>query len=310
VAYTTDDLVADIKRDSFLPVAQRDFTSAVLLNIADQELVETIAPALVAHDDGFFLEPADQAFVASQSDYVLDRYAMWGKVRRVQRLTADGEPIGLERLTQEQAEERDATGTGEPEAFLPLHDSVRVFPAPADASEDLRMWIYRRPGRMVLQASAAQVQSVNSGTGVVTYTLSKPATFTASSVHDFYRGDSPFKRIGTAVSATASPGATQQTFSTANAALLAAGDWVCVRDETVFPAIPIELHPFLKDLVIRSIARTTMDQAQYMTARQEIADRMIAVLQAGPGARIVGHPKRISIPLARVYGGGRRRFTR
>jgi hypothetical protein len=303
VAYTTDDLVSDIKRDSFLPVAQRDFTSAVLLNIADQELLETIAPALVAFDDGFFLEAADQPFVASQSDYVLDRYAMWGKVRRVERLTASGEPDPLDRLTQEQVIDRDTTGTGTPDAFLPMHDSVRVFPAPADASESLRQWIYRRPGRMVLTTSAAQVQSVNTGTGVVTYALSKPGTFTSTSVHDFYRGTSPFKRIGTAKTATADPGATQQTFALADAALLTVGDWVCVRDETVFPAIPIELHPFLKDLVIRSLARTTMDQAQYATARQEIADRMLAVLTAGPGARIVGQPKRISIPLSRVYGG-------
>lgn len=304
MAYTTDDLVSDIKRDSFLPVAQRDFTSAVLLNIADQELLETIAPALVAFDDGFFLEPADQDFVASQPDYVLDRYAMWGKIRRAERLTANGDPVELDRLTQEQVYGRDSTGTGTPQAFLPMHDSVRVYPKPADALEDLRLWIYRRPGRMVLQASAAQV--LTAAASLVTYTGSKPATFTATSVHDFYRGTSPFKRIGTAKTATASAAANIQGFASATVALLQPGDWVCVRDETVFPAVPIELHPFLKDLVIRSIARTTMDQAQYATARQELADRMMAVLQAGPGARIVGQPKRLSIPLGRVYGSRRR----
>lgn len=306
MAYTTDDLVTDIKRDSYLAVAQRDFSSAVLLNIADQELFETIAPALVAFDDGFFLEPAAQDFVASQSDYVLDRYAMWGKVRRAERLTSAGDPVELTRLTQEQVYDWDATGTGTPQAFLPMHDKVRVYPKPSDATEDLQLWIYRRPGRMVLTTSAAQVSSA-AGT-LVTYTGSKPSTFTSSSVHDFYRGTSPFQRVGTAKTATGSAAANTQAFASADVALLQENDWVCVRDETVFPAIPIELHPFLKDLVIRSMARTQMDQAQYETARKEISDRMMAVLRAGPGARIVGQPKRISIPYERVYGRTRRRW--
>lgn len=306
MAYTTDDLVTDIKRDSYLAVAQRDFSSAVLLNIADQELLETIAPALVAFDDGFFLEPAAQDFVASQSDYALDRYAMWGKVRRAERLTSSGDPVDLTRLTQEQVYDWDTTGTGTPQAFLPMHDKVRVYPKPSDATEDLQLWIYRRPGRMVLQASAAQVQSA-SGT-LVTYTGSKPSTFTSSSVHDFYRGTSPFQRVGTAKTATGSAAANTQAFASADVALLQANDWVCLRDETVFPAIPIELHPFLKDLVIRSLARTQGDGDQYQRQRQEIADRMMAVLRAGPGARIVGQPKKISIPYQRVYGQKRRRW--
>ncbi len=309
MAYTSDDLVTDIQRDSYLPVAQRDFGVPTILGIADQELQETIAPALVAFDDGFFLEAADQTFVASQADYDLDRYAMWNKVRKVEVLTSSSMPRELTRLTQEQVNDQDTVGTGSPIAFLPLHVGVRVYPKPSGATETLRQWIYRRPGRMVATASAAQVLSVVPATGVVTYTGSKPATFTSSSVHDFYRGNSPFRRLATAATASASGGATLQTFSVANATLLAAGDWVCVRDETVFPAIPIELAPFLKDLVIRSMARTQMDQQQYTTQRTEIADRMMAVMRAGPGARIVGQPKKISIPLSRVYGGSsRKRF--
>lgn len=306
MAYTTDDLVADVQRDSYLPVAQRDFGAQTILTIGDQELQETVAPALVAFDDGFFLEPADQDFASSTADYAIDRYAMWNKIRRVEALDSAGNPRELVRLTQEQVADWDTTGTGTPQAYLVRHDSVRVYPMPADATEDLRQWIYRRPGRMVPTTSAAQVSTAAGS--LVTYTGSKPSTFTASSVHDFYRGTSPFRRVGTARTATASAAATTQGFAADDVALLQPGDWVCVRDETVFPAVPIELHPFLKDLIIRSLARTQMDQAQYETARREIADRMVAVLRAGPGARVVGQPKRISIPIHRVFPGGRRRF--
>ena len=305
--YTSDDLVTDIERDSFTPAAQDQFTAVQKLKIADDELQESLAPILVALDMGYFLEAADTALVSGQSGYDFDRYAMWNKVRRVELLDAGGNPREIDLVTPEQRQNYDITNNGSPAAFELSHTQIVLLPTPATATETLRQWIYRRPGRLVPVTSAAVVQSVDTGTGVVTYTASKPSTFTASSVHDFYRGTSPFRRVGTAATATASGGATLQTFSTANAALLQAGDYVCVRDETVFPAVPIELVPFLKDLVIRSLARTQMDQAAYQVARAEIVDRAKAAMAAGPGARAVGHPKKISIPLQRVYGGRRKR---
>ena len=306
--YTSDDLVTDIERDSFAPAAQDQFTSAQKLKIADDELQESLAPILVSLDAGYFLEPADTALVASQAGYDFDRYAMWNKIRRVEILDALGNPREIDLVTPEQRANYDTVTAGTPAAFEIRHDQIVLIPKPSAATDSLRQWIYRRPGRLVPVASAAVVASQN-GAGVVTYTAAKPATFTASSVHDFYRGTSPFRRIGTAATATASGSTTTHTFSIANAALLQAGDYVCVRDETVFPAVPIELVPFLKDLVIRSLARTQMDQAAYQVARAEIVDRAKAAMAAGPGARAVGHPKKISIPLQRVYGGRKRRVV-
>jgi hypothetical protein len=308
VAYTSDDLITDIDRDSFQPAAQDHFSPAQKLLIADQEIQQTLAPLLVSLDAGYFLEPADTALVADQDAYDLDRYAMWNKVRRVEILDADDNPRELNFVTPEQRNGYDTTTSGTPRAFEMRHAQIVLLPAPSGATETLRQWIYRRPGRLVATSEAAVVSSVNSVTGVVTYTAAKPAsTFTASSVHDVYRGTSPFRRVVTAATASASGSTTTQTFNAANAAKIQAGDYVCVRDETVFPAIPIELHPFLKDLVIRSMARTQMDAAAYQLARQEIVDRARAAFSAGPGLRVVGHPKKISIPLQRVFGGYKRR---
>jgi hypothetical protein len=309
VPYTSDDLVTDIERDSFAPAAQSQFTAAQKLKIADDELQESLAPILAALDAGYFLESADTALVADQAGYDFDRYAMWNKVRRVELLDANGSPREIDLVTPEQRSNYDITTNGPPRAFELSHTQIVLLPTPAVATETLRQWIYRRPGRLVPVASAAVVQSVDTGTGIVTYTASKPATFTSSSVHDFYRGNSPFRRVGTAATATASGSATTHTFSLANAALITAGDYVCLRDETVFPCVPIELVPFLKDLVIRSLARSQMDQAAYQVARAEVVDRAKAAMAAGPGARAVGHPKKISIPLQRVFGGRKRRVV-
>jgi hypothetical protein len=308
VAYTSDDLITAIERSSFQPAAQDHFDTPAKLAIADEEIAETLAPLLVSLDSGYFLESADTALVADQAGYDLDRYAMWNKLRKVRIVETTGKLRTIDMLTEEQTDDY-PIDSGSPVAFAMQDKQIVLYPPPDSADETLRQWIYRRPGRLVATTAAAVVLSQN-GSGVVTYTADKPATFTSSSVHDFYRGTSPFRRIATAATATASGSATTHTFATATAALLQAGDYVCVRDETVYPAVPIELFPFLKDLVIRSMTRTQMDQAAYQVARAEIVDRAKTAFMAGPGQRVVGHPKKISIPLQRVYGSrGRRVFS-
>lgn len=296
MAYTSDDLVTAIQRDSYLPAAQRNFPPATLLRIADDEILSGLAPMLVSLQQGYFEEDSDQTLTVGQRRYDYDQFAMFGKFRHVEILDAGGVPRKVFQITEEQAIDYGLT-TGRPTGLLMEQAQFALFPLP-DYAYTLRQKIYRRPGRLVPVAQAAQVQSVDTGTGIVTYTGAKPGTFDASSRHDFYRGNSPFRRVGTNITATASPGANTQTFSTANAALLQAGDWVCIVNETVFPAIPIEIQPSLKDLVVKSLTRTQGDQQQYQTQRAEIIAKAQAIIVMGN--RVVGNPKRVSIPQSRV----------
>lgn len=159
--------------------------------------------------------------------------------------------------------------------------------------------------------SAAAVVSTAVGT-TVTYTASKPATFTASSVHDFFSHVSPFGRIGTGLTATGSPGATQQSFVAADVALLSAGNWVCLQDETVFPPLPVEMHPHLVSLILLELAATQMDQAAYSTRKDTVLDEMLSLLR-GASNRADAQPKTVSLfhsPLARMIGRRGRRLVR
>lgn len=303
MAYTSDDIVTAIQRVSYLPAAQRNFPAATLLNIADDEILGGLAPLLVSLQQGYFEEDADQTLTVNQRRYDYDQYAMFGKFRHIELVDSAGVPYRMVQITEEQVIDY-GVNVGRPTAFLPEQAQLAMYPLP-DNTYTLRQKIYRRPGRLVPTASAAQVQSVDTNTGIVTYTGAKPTTtFTASSSHDFYRGNYPFRRVGTNIAATGSGSGTTQTFSLANAALLQAGDWVCVVNETVFPAIPIELHPSLVDLVVKSLTRTQGDQQQYQTQRAEIIAKAQAIMVMGN--RAVGNPKRVSIPPSRVTPNLRR----
>lgn len=303
MSYTSDDLVADIQRDAYLTAAQRNFTPAQMLTIADQELYDGLAPMLVSMSQGYFEENADSTTTANVASYDLNQFAMWNRLRRVDIIDSNI-PFELLQITPEQVLDYDPSTTGRPRVFLFSNSQITLFPIP-DRAYTLRQRIYRRPGRLVPVASAAQVLTAVAST--VTYTGATPATFTATSIHDFYDGVSPFRRVDTSVTATGKPLATTQTFAAADVALLSAGDYVSLTGETVFPGIPIELHPHLKDLVIRSMDRTQGDQGQWQTQRAEILERARGTI-IGTSNRSTGQPQRISIPAARV--GTWRRWTR
>ncbi len=301
-ALYTDDLVTTIKRDSFLTTAQSNFSDDQLLAIAQDHVEATLVPMLLSERDGWFRTSIDIPFVANQADYTLPTYAMYGKLESVQYYDSNASQIRPDQLTRIEIENLGlalpSTSTGVPCFFSVNSSAITVYPTPTTATDSMRVWFDRRPGKMVATTEAAQVLSINTGTGVVTYTAAPPATFTSSSLQDFYYGASPYQIKGQAT-ATGQTGSTQ-TFGLASAALLAAGDWVCLRDETVFLPVPQELKSFLSDLVIASLARTQQDANLYQAQVQLIAGKAKHALSVTSN-RLPGNPKKIRLtnPLVR-----------
>lgn len=315
MAYTTDDMVTEIKQVSFLPAAQLQFTPAKILAIADRMVLRRVVPAFMGIRHGYYRETVDIPLVAAQASYDVPRYAMNNKVHLLRLVAPDGATIGP--LLYKDPIDLDYSNSatqGTPYTIRFDADQITLNSTPNAGAlvqwPAMRAWIYRRPGRMVPTASAAQVASVVGTT--VTYSATKPTTFTATSVHDFYRGNSPFRRVGSAVTSTGSPLGTTQTFGAADAALLAAGDWVCLRDETVFPPCAIEIVPFLEELVIASMARTQKDNEAYETSMKEIMDDMMTNVSASAN-RAEAMPQVQSLmhsPFVRAVGRRGMRSTR
>lgn len=300
MAFYTDDWLASVKRDAFLTTAQGNFTDAQILAIGNDFLFSALIPLLMSEREGFFRESQDISFVASQADYTIPSTAMYGKLESVQYLS-QGQilPMQLTRIEIENlGDVLPSLGSGTPRYFTLNSHAITVYPTPTTATDSMRVYFDKRPGTMILKASAAQVLSLNSITGVVTYTGTPPSGYTSSSTQDFYNGSSPYQLKRTAT-ATAFSGSTQ-TFPVADVAYLAASDWVTPTGYTVFLPIPEELSPHLKDLVILSMARTQQDAELYNTQQREIVARVKATLSA-TGNRMPGNPKRVRLtnPLVR-----------
>jgi hypothetical protein len=269
--YTTADLLSDIKRDDFFSSSQTFFTDAELLDIGNGELLAEIIPMIKTFNENYYMELVDSSFVANQSSYALPKYGMWNVVFLVQRINQSGIAIypDFVRLELDQLKDYQVTNTGVPNAYYILNDTINFVPTPGPGVTDrYRLWIYRRPGRMVPTSFAAQVQSVNLATGEVTYTAVPPATYTASSRHDFYSSTPPFRRLQTDIQATAILG-NVQTFPVASVQNLVAGDYVCIVDETVYPPIPLEIQPYLSEIIIKMVSKSRTDAQTYNLQKEK-----------------------------------------
>lgn len=294
---TSDDLVAAVKRDCKIPNGQITYTDAQILAIAYEKLLEVIVPLLLSADEGWYRTSVDSSLTGGVGSYVLPKYSMFLKLyaAAIYNITTNEERM----LDRADLADRMFYGYGKngfPTHVYIEHNSVTLLPFPdagTAAAYGLRFIFFRMPGSLVMTSAAAKVLSVNKATGVVTYTANPPATFTATSTHDFYSSTSPFTRIQNGITATAQAGATQ-TFPIPSVQNLNPGDYVNILDQTVYPDIPYGLFTSLKNLTIHSIASTQMDVQQSMEAEKKIITNAKTIIGAAPGNRFVSQYKKIS----------------
>lgn len=294
MSFTTDDFVANVLTYGYFPDAQNNFPPVTILSVASKVLFNTAIPMLVSLGSGYFIETEDYPFIGGVSEYTFPQYAMWNKLRRIDKIV-NGRVYDLDRVEYDQLYLYDMTSSSDVSAFYLKNDVICFVNPPSNGTTDsFRVHIYRRPGEMVPTNQAAKVQSVNKATGQVTYTAVPPATYTNTSFHDFYNSTSPFKRIKTNIQAT-NIAANVQTFPVASVQTLSAGDYVCVLNQTVFPPLPEELHQFLIDLTITEMNKMTMDGNEYQLRKQAIIDSVTSLMRSAPGQRVTGQTVKLTL---------------
>jgi hypothetical protein len=319
-----DTWIDTVLRSSYLPAVQGGWNHQELLDTAWEQVVSVMMPMLITSSPRFRRENHDITLVAEQSTYTIPEHAMLRKLHLAHLIDTDGRPGKLHRREPTEDEFFFESTSGHP-ISIRLHDTyIELNPAPSAADilvwPTLRTWIHRRPGRFVRAtddgsgdnpARAAQVLTSSSGT--VTYTTTMPSSFAADSEHDFYSQTEPHRRLGTAVAATGAPSTSSQTFSTANAALVSAGDYVCLKNETCFMPVPVDMGRHIKDLVIFSIGKTQSDKDAYQTALESLQRDVSGMFRAAADP-LPGNPLTQTLfhsPFLRAIGTGRgRRMVR
>jgi hypothetical protein len=292
--YLSDFLLESVKRRTRMPVSQATLDTWDVLRIADEQIRGYVAPLMISVAEDYLTAEYDVPITADVTSYRPPARSM--KLREVQFLDANGDPVDVPRIA---IEELPYASWG----FYLLGESVKIVNVDQVAGLTLRLTYYLRPSKLIPASEAGVVSGVVGG-AISLYAT--PAGIGTGTV-DLVRGVAPFEVVAQDVACTVAGGVV----TVAAASIpdgFGAGDFVCLPQEC--PGV--QVHPDLFALVAQATAVAILDgngdDAAYQRAERELAklDGNARILLA---QRVEGEP----IPLGghsplwdRGWGGGRR----
>jgi hypothetical protein len=301
VAYTTDDLVTEVRRRARLPSAS-DISSTDILALADQEMSTTIDDVLRNADASFRLTTYTTTLASGTAAYALPSRAVGAGIEEVVIADSAGNrqpvvPLNLHDTWRFANGGRDAMWPGRFGFALEGHELV-LYPTPtsADVGLTLRVRYQRQPSQLDLLTNCNAIQQATTTT-LIAITDTAVAEIAAASYLDIIRGDGlhdvsfadrlVFSVSGTDVNLDPSTPVVVAQVSGASAGRV---DYVARAGYTPYPQVPRTLWPVLVGATVRSVLELLGDR-QGMAAAQAVLEQRIAA------ARSVVTPRARQLPV-------------
>lgn len=280
MAWTTTDLLADVRRRAMLPsTATLGTLDADILAHADNEMASRLVPLVTSVNEEFYVQTTDVPIVSGRAAYRVPDRSAGGKLRDVTYLLGVSR-LNLARIEPEQLTAFIVNPVGMPVAFYMEAGTVNLVPTPG-AGGTVRMLYYVRPGRFTSSASDyGVITSVSySGNSVILQYTGSLST-TNGSLCDIIAYRPPFEYLLTdGVVSGLSSGMMTLTISsstTPGPALspnIAVGDYVCVRDRSPIMQLPVELHSLLVQRTVCAVLET-FGYAERLALAEQVYARM------------------------------------
>jgi hypothetical protein len=282
VAWTTTELLADIRRRARLSTTDPDHTDANLLLDADGQMDELIVPLVLGANSDFYVRTEDQPITVGQALYPVPSRAVANVPRQVFVVDSSGQAVELPHVPMN--DRYNYPPTGSPCAYTMQDDCVLLLPTPESTADTLRIAYEYQPGKLVLPSACGLTIDVAVATGIVECAL-VPTTWTGATLLDIVRGTSPFSLLAENLNpAAVTTGALGfVTFAVADLppaqrfANESFGDYLCPTGTTCLPQIPADLHSVLALAVAVEVLDQVGDPlAQGMRGKLELAVRRAA----------------------------------
>lgn len=317
MAWTTTELLADVRRSGMLPdSAPSGVSDTDILAHANKELQARLLPLVMAVREEFYVQPYSTQLVANQQGYRIPSRGIGNKLRDVLLQLSDNSLQNLARIAPEAYPEMMTTAPSVyPWAFFLESDSVMLVPTPATTGAATLVLKYLlRPSWLVPVSATATptvttVQANTPSAGLTRINHSATGTDLGTATRlDVVMARPGFRTVMVGVlpvssgngyvvvSATDLP----SDFTTANNA----GDYLSAAETTPVVQLPPELHNLLYQRtlcrVLQSIGDLEALQAAEANAAQMEKDAVGIIAN-----RVEGEPKKVvgrilSRPRARV----------
>jgi len=296
VAYTSDDLITEVRQSGAIPTATALGTlDADILRAADDEMRGVLLPELVRVREEFYERRLDTTIAANAYGMRVPDRAVASALRTVEWLPTSGAaPLKLERLEPERAQwyQSQANPTGNPWAFYMQGSRVMLVPVPQQAGT-LRVRFMQRPGRLQLASTCRQITTVAVGATTTVLTWTSGGTLGATPTVDVIKGTPSFETIGSGIVATGNA----TTVTVANTSFIdgdapEVGDWVAPQDTSPVVQLPVELQPCVFQSatarLLKNLGRVQESQDAYSVAKDMLQQALLIL-----APRTAGNPQRI-----------------
>jgi len=276
IDYTTNSLLASIKRRITLPDAQNLYSPDDLIAFMGDELSSTIIPLVHSVQQEYWVEKHDIQLVQNQTNYTIPIRGITNGLRLVTLLDTNNNEIDYPLLRPEMTASSynwlSPYSTSTLYGFYIENDHIVMFPnsVVTNPVNKVRFRIERQPSQLCAVSEAAQIVAIAGN--VVTVNLI-PIDWTTSLLFDITNGGLQFNSRGDDLTITnISAGLMQITF-TALPSTVVIGDWISVAGTSPIPQIPYQAFPYLAQAVACKCLEGLADTQPWQGAKQ-VLDRM------------------------------------
>lgn len=254
IDYTVDQsslsLVKSVQAHPLLPISANTLTETQLIEFMDEDMRSTIVPLVLSAQEEWYVQNIDQTPLAGVFDYSIPARAAFATWRDVCFVDTLGNEINMTNLPPEYVKITYPVGNLPPMytfGFVMSNDHISLWPRTMTIPTQyiLRMKIKRQPNHLTSYLNCGQVQTINTGTGVVSLSRNGDGTWTTSTTFDIVPNSPQFTSRGDDKAITGIDNTLNTiTFATIPTGL-SVGDWICPARLSPIPQIPYDMFPLL-----------------------------------------------------------------
>jgi hypothetical protein len=319
--YTNDNLLADIKRRTFMPISQITFTDDDLLDFADEEIQTGIVPLLMSVREDYLVTFKEDTIAINKNSYGMHPRAIGQKLSDVTVVFSNSDPTtpnetSIPRIQSDQA----VSGlvNGYPGFYLRNNKVILQNPG-TFSGQKLRQYYFLRPSKLVPTNQACQISRVGPNSlgnpllanqvevNFIPSDFGTNLTFTQTV--DLNRNVPGFEILNMDIQAQFNVNTLVVTFPslTSFPEDLEVGDWICLAGQATIPQVPVELHPILAQRVAIKVLEAMGDVSNLQLAQGKLKEAEKSVLGLLSN-RVEGEPQKIVNPYSTLRIFPWRRF--
>jgi hypothetical protein len=289
-------LVASVRKRAMIPDDTSAYTDEDILDIVNEEMDIGMLPRLLSLNEEHLVTFVEVETEQGKSRYKIPYRAIGNKLRDVAYIDGAGSHYEMSRISLEELSDYRSSFSNyrHRDVFYVEGDEVVLVDSRNNDYEKLRFYIYLRPSVIVSEDEVGKIDSIDTVSGTITLS-NFPSDFSSTPLMDFVGARTPNKTFAFDIQPT-SVNATAKTVTFDPASLpsnLAAGDYLCLAEETPVPQIPTEMHPVLAQRAAIHILEALGDSEGLANAQRRLQD-MDAATMSMIDDRVEGAPQKIN----------------